>query len=96
MIYIRQVSAMQLKKLCRKCCRLYAAHVLEATKNETPKLKDYPILQEFGDVFPNEISGLPPKREIDFTIDLVPGAAPVCKTSYNMSTPELLELKMQL
>ena len=75
-ISVRQISAMQRKKLCRKGCRLYAAHVLEATKNETPKLKDYHVLQEFRDVFLDEIPGLPPKRDIDFTIDLVPGAAP--------------------
>ena len=47
-------------------------------------------------MFPDEIPGLPPKRDIDFTIELVPGAAPVSKTPYRMSTPEMLELKMQL
>ena len=54
------------------------------------------MLQEFRDVFPDEIPGLPPKRDIDFTIELVPGAAPMSKTTYMMSTPEMLELKMQL
>ena len=54
------------------------------------------MLQEFKDVFPDEIARLPPKRDIDFTIDLMPRAAPVSKTPYKMSTPELLELKMQL
>ena len=44
-ISVRNISAMQLKKLCRKCCRLYASHVLESTKNETPKLEDYHVLQ---------------------------------------------------
>ena len=53
-------------------------------------------MQELRDVFPDKIPGLPPKRDIDFTIDLVPGAALVSKTPYMMSTPELLELKMQL
>ena len=54
------------------------------------------MLQEFKDVFPDEISGLPPKRDIDFTIELVPRAAPVSKTPYRMSTSEMLELKMKL
>ena len=54
------------------------------------------MLQEFGDVFPDEIPRLPPKRYIDFTIDLMPGAVPVSNTPYQMSTLELLELKMQL
>ena len=53
-------------------------------------------MQEFKNVFPDEILGLPPKTDIGFTIDLVTGATPVSKTPYRMSTPELLELKMQL
>ena len=95
-ILVRQVSAMQLKKFCRKGCQLYAAHILEPTGDETPRLEDYQVLQEFRDVFLDEIPGLPPKRDIDFTIELVPRAAPVSKTPYKMSTPEMLELKMQL
>ena len=75
---------------------MYAAHILEATENETPSLEYFHVLQEFRDVFPNEILGLPPKRDMDFTIELVPGAAPVSKTPYRMSTPKMLELKMQL
>ena len=47
-------------------------------------------------MFPNEIPGLPPKRDIDFTIELMLGAAPVSKTPNKMSTLEMLELKMQL
>ena len=54
------------------------------------------MLQEFRDVFPDEILGLPPKRDIDFIIELVPGASPVSKTPYKMRTPKMLELKMQL
>ena len=47
-------------------------------------------------MFPDEITGLPPKRDIDFTIELVLRSAPVSKTPYRMSTPKMLELKMQL
>eukprot|EP00253_Pinus_taeda_P027426 PITA_27426 len=53
-------------------------------------------VQEFADVFPEEIPGLPPRRNIDFTIELVPGAAPVSRAPYRMSVPELTELKIQL
>ena len=87
---------MQLKKLCRKGCQLYAAHILEPTGDETPRLEDYQVLQEFMDVFTDEIPGLPPNRDIDFTIELVPGAPLVSKTPYRMSTMEMLELKMKL
>ena len=95
-IFVRHISAMQLKKYCRKGCRVYAAHVLEAPENENPRLEDSHVLQEFRAVFPNEILGIPTKRDIDFTIELVPGVAPMSKTPYRMSTPEMLELKMQL
>ena len=94
MISVRHISTMQLKKFCRKGCQLHAAHILEPTVDETPRLEDYQVLLEFRDVFPDEILGLPPNRYIDFTIELVAGAAPVSKTPYRMSTPEMLELKM--
>ena len=76
---------MQMKKLCRKGYQLYATHILEVIEDKTPRLEDYQLLQEFRDVFPDEIPGLPPKRDIDFTIELVPGAAPVSKAPYRMS-----------
>ena len=78
---------MQLKKFRGKDCRLYAACVLEATENETPRLEDFHVLQEFRDVIPDEIPGLPPTRDIDFIIDLFPGVALVSKTLYMMRTP---------
>ena len=65
-------------------------------KFEIPKLEDHHVLQEFKDVFLYEVARIPPKRDIDFTIDLVPGVAPVSKTPYKMSTPEMLELRMRL
>ena len=75
---------------------MYASHVLEVAENETPRLESFHVLHEFRDVFLDEIPGHPPNRDIEFTIELVPGAALVSKTPYGMSTPEMLELKMQL
>lgn len=54
------------------------------------------VIQNFPNVFHEEIPGLPLKRDIDFTIELIPGAAPVSQAPYGMSIPELTELKMQL
>ena len=73
---------------------MYATHIVEAMENETPRLEDFQVLKEFGDVFLDEVPGLPPKRDIYFTIELVPGAAPVLRAPYRMSTLEMLELKM--
>ena len=69
----------------------------ENTNNKDKlKLEDIPILREYSDVFMEEISGLPPKRELDFTIELVPGAVPNSKSPYRMNILELNELKLQL
>ena len=55
-----------------------------------------PVLREYVDVFLEEILGLPPKRELDFSIELVPGAIPSSKAPYRMNILELNELKYQL
>jgi len=55
-----------------------------------------PVVQEFADVFPEELPGLPPKRELDFTIELEPGTLPISKAPYRMAPAELKELKVQL
>ena len=54
------------------------------------------MLQEFRNVYPDEILGLPPQRDIDFIIELVLGTTPMSKTPYRMGTAGMLELKMQL
>jgi hypothetical protein len=59
-----------------------------------PSSDQYLVLSEFKDVFPNELPGLPPERELDFTIELKPGAEPISKTLYQMTVPELCELQM--
>ncbi|RVW84176.1 Retrovirus-related Pol polyprotein from transposon 17.6, partial [Vitis vinifera] len=60
------------------------------------KLEDIPIVREYPDVFPEDLPGLPPEREVEFTIDLVPGTGPMSKAPYRMAPVELKELKVQL
>jgi hypothetical protein len=67
----------------------------ETPKDKVSNLEDHEVLEEFEDVF-KEVPGLPPNRDIDFSINLMPGVAPVSKTPYRMSTLELKELQMQL
>jgi len=57
---------------------------------------DLPVVQEFPEVFPDNITELPPEREVEFTIDLIPGTSPISIAPYRMSTSELGELKKQL
>ena len=57
---------------------------------ERPRLVDeVPIVCEFLDVFPQELSGVPPERQVEFRIDLVPGAAPIAKAPYRLAPPEM-------
>jgi hypothetical protein len=59
-------------------------------------LEDIRVVWEFLDVFPDELPGMPPKRAIEFKIELQPSTAPITKAPYNMSTLELAKLKTQL
>jgi hypothetical protein len=88
------ISTMKVKRCLRQGCRLYVVEAVNERKG--PSLDQYPVLSEFQDVFPNKLPGLPPERELDFTIDLKPGAEPISKTEYRMTAPELCELQMQL
>jgi hypothetical protein len=60
------------------------------------KLEDIPVVNEFLDVFPQELPGMPPDQEIEFTIDLKPGTTPISQAPYKMGPKELKELKEQL
>jgi hypothetical protein len=60
------------------------------------KLEDIHVVQEFSDVFPNDLPGMPPERAIEFKIELQPGTALIAKAPYKMSPVELKELKIQL
>jgi hypothetical protein len=95
-VSVRQISSLQMRKYCRKGCSLYAIQVLKIIEGEKPSPNDHPILREYGDVFSEEVPGLPPRRDIDFSIELALGAVSVSRTPYRMSTPELVELKSQL
>jgi hypothetical protein len=54
---------------------------------------EVPVVNEFPDVFPEELPSMPPDRDIEFVIELKPGTAPIYKTLFRMTTPELAELK---
>ena len=79
----------------RKGCEAYLAYVIDTVK-ERPSISDIPTVSDFLDVFPEGLPGLPPHREIEFAIDVVPGAIPTSITPYRMAPLELKELKFQL
>ena len=63
---------------------------------QTMTLLDIPVVCEFLDVFPDELPRLPPDRDVEFKIELLPGTAPISRRPYRMPPNELAELKVQL
>nr|GEU43870.1 retrotransposon protein, putative, Ty3-gypsy subclass [Tanacetum cinerariifolium] len=61
-------------------------------KSEEKRLEDVPIIREFPEVFPDDLPGLPPTRQVEFQIELVPGAAPVARAPYRLAPAEMQEL----
>jgi hypothetical protein len=72
------------------CTRSCAFVMIESLVEKIPVVCDYP------DVFPDELPGMPPDRDIEFAIELQPGTAPISKRPYRMPPAELAELKKQL
>ena len=84
------ISAMVAQRMLRKGCQGYLAYVVE-TEKEGILVDEIPVVREFPD-----IAGLPPDREVDFTIDLIPETEPISIPPYRMAPAELRELKAQL
>ena len=89
------INAMTASKMLRKGCQGYLAFVVDM-RQEGTRLEDIPIVKGFPDVFSDDISGLPPDIEVEFTIDLIPGTEPIYIPPYRMAPAELRELKAQL
>ncbi|GJY12955.1 putative reverse transcriptase domain-containing protein [Tanacetum coccineum] len=82
-----------------KGCDVFLAHITtkEAKdKSEEKRLEDVPIVRDFPEVFPEDLPGIPPARQVEFQIDLVPGAAPVARAPYRLAPSEMKELAEQL
>jgi hypothetical protein len=69
------------------------ANCAKANQLDASQGSKVPVVNEFLDVFPKELPGIPPDRDIEFLIELKPGTTPIYKTPYRMATPELAELK---
>ncbi|KAJ3704277.1 hypothetical protein LUZ61_007982 [Rhynchospora tenuis] len=92
---IPMISALQVKHLMSSGCEVFLAAVV-STDSKATDLDTVPVVREFSDVFPEDLPGLPPDREVEFCIELQPGTTPVAKAPYRMAPAELKELKVQL
>ncbi|KAA3466185.1 zf-CCHC domain-containing protein/RVP_2 domain-containing protein [Gossypium australe] len=89
------ILSMLAQKYVKKGCNACLAYVLNTKVSET-KIELVPVVYEYLDVFPEELLGLPPIREVEFAIDLIPGTSPISIAPYKMAQTELKELKAQL
>lgn len=91
----RLISTIQATKLLKKGCSGFLA-CLVALLVDAPRIEDISVVREFVNVFPEDLLGLPPNWEIEFSIDLFPGITPISKAPHRMAPVELQELKEQL
>ena len=69
---------------------------MDAREKGKATVDDVPVVREYPDVFPEDLPGIPPERQVEFRIDLIPGAAPIAKAPYRLAPPEMQELSTQL
>ena len=89
------ISAATARTIVRKGCEACLAYVIDTVKAR-PSVSNIPTVSDFLDLFPEELPGFPPHREIEFAINVVPSATPASITPYRMAPVELNELKLQL
>ncbi|GJU68694.1 putative reverse transcriptase domain-containing protein [Tanacetum coccineum] len=89
------ISCIKTERYISRGCQVFMIQVMEKKPDEK-RLEDIPVVKEFSDVFPENLPGLPPVRQVEFQIDLIPGAAPVAQTPYRLAPSEMQELSKQL
>ncbi|GJW38463.1 putative reverse transcriptase domain-containing protein [Tanacetum coccineum] len=89
------ISCIKTEKYISRGCQVFMIQVVEKKADEK-RLKDIPVVKEFPDVFPEDLPGIPPIRQVEFQIDLIPRAAPIARTPYRLAPSEMQELSNQL
>ncbi|GKA83872.1 putative reverse transcriptase domain-containing protein [Tanacetum coccineum] len=90
------ISCTKTQKYLLKGCQVFLAHITTEKakdKSEEKRLEDVPIIRDFPEVFPKDLSGIPPTRKVEFQIDLVPGATHVARAPYRLAPSETKEFK---
>ncbi|KAI3811011.1 hypothetical protein L1987_20725 [Smallanthus sonchifolius] len=92
---LKTINCMKAHKYLRKGYCAFLAHIVEK-KPEERRLEDIPVVRDYSEVFLEDLPGIPPSRQVEFRIDLVPGAAPVARSPYRLAPSEMQELSSQL
>ena len=89
------ISAMQARSFIRKGYEAFLALILDSKRGQVD-VEKIPVVREFPNVFPEELPGIPLEREVDLSIEIVPGTAPVSRAPYKKAPAELKELNIRL
>ncbi|GJQ99977.1 putative reverse transcriptase domain-containing protein [Tanacetum coccineum] len=93
------ISCTKTQKYIKRGCLIFLAQVTKKgteDKSEEKRLADVLTVRDFPEVFPEDLPRLPPSRQVEFQIELVPGVAPVARAPYRLAPSELHELSTQL
>nr|GFC83529.1 reverse transcriptase domain-containing protein [Tanacetum cinerariifolium] len=88
---LKIISCIKARKYIENGCELFLAQVT-GTVSKEKRVEDVPVIRDFPEVFPEDFPGLPPPRQVEFCIDLIPGATPVARAPYRLAPSELKEL----
>jgi hypothetical protein len=91
------ISLMKANKYMRKGCLACLVYAISSEpEKERLTIEEVPIVQEYPEVFPEDLPGIPQDQQVEFRIDLVPGTNPISKTPYRLAPTEMQELKTQI
>ncbi|GJT36386.1 putative reverse transcriptase domain-containing protein [Tanacetum coccineum] len=92
------ILSIKTQKYIDQGCQVFLIQMMKEEKTEIPerRIEDVPVVRDFPGVFPEDLPGLPPTRQVEFHIELIPGAAPVVRAPYRLAPAEMKELAEQL
>ncbi|GJR77247.1 putative reverse transcriptase domain-containing protein [Tanacetum coccineum] len=92
------ISSIRTQKYIDQGCQVFLIQMMKEEKTEIPerRIEDVPVVRDFLEVFPEDLPGLPPTRQVEFNIELIPGPAPVARAPYRLVPAEMKELAEQL
>ncbi|KAK9077963.1 hypothetical protein SSX86_002020 [Deinandra increscens subsp. villosa] len=90
----RIISMLKAEKCLNTGCQALLVSLVEITKEK--RLEDVSVVLKYANIFPEDLPGFPPKRQVEFPIELVPGTAPIGKAPYRLAPSEMQELRSQL
>ncbi|GKC94347.1 reverse transcriptase domain-containing protein [Tanacetum coccineum] len=92
------ISSIRTQKYINQGCQVFLIQMMKEEETEIPerRIEDVPVVRDFPEVFPEDLPGLPPTRQVEFHIELIPGAAPVARAPYRLAPAEMKELAEQL